>query len=207
MWHRFDKIAQQVFVHAQEEAERCGHRYVCTEHVLLALVRDRASISWRLAQSAGASPAVLRQEVRKHIVPETRAKHVEMQLTPRVKRVIDLALVEAARWQCKHVGSEHLLLALVLERNGLAGRMLAKHGITLEQMRREVAKLPMYATLLRPASHSPSSPNTLLRPAESSTQTPAQELLRTTSEPQNEMSMPRPENKPGLRWRLWQRRK
>jgi len=127
--------------YAQEEAQKFGEGYVSTEHLLLGLVREQDSVAARVLDKLGVSLQRVRGEVERQL-PRGDAKATqEMQLTPRAKRVIDLAYDEARTLNNNYIGTEHLLLGLIREGDGLAGRVLAKLGVDLEKARREVMAL------------------------------------------------------------------
>ncbi|HWP30314.1 MAG TPA: ATP-dependent Clp protease ATP-binding subunit [Fimbriimonadales bacterium] len=141
MWQRFTERARKVVFYAQEEAQRFGEGYVSTEHLLLGLVREQDSVAARVLEKLGVSLSKIRAEVEKQL-PRGEHKPVsEMTLTPRAKRVIDLAYEEARLLNNNYIGTEHLLLGLIREGDGLAGRVLAKLGVELERARREVMNL------------------------------------------------------------------
>ncbi len=126
---------------AQEEAQKFGEGYVSTEHLLLGLVRESDSVAARVLEKLGVSLNKIRTEVEKALPRGEGGKTQEMALTPRAKRVIDLAYDEARNLSNNYIGTEHLLLGLVREGDGLAGRILAKLGIELEKARAEVRAL------------------------------------------------------------------
>ncbi len=141
MWQRFTERARKVVFYAQEEAQKYGEGYVSTEHLLLGLVRESDSVAARVLESAGISLSRIKAEVEKQLPRgESRQSH-DMTLTPRAKRVIDLAYDEARNLNNNYIGTEHLLLGLIREADGLAGRVLAKLGVELDQIRREVMSL------------------------------------------------------------------
>jgi ATP-dependent Clp protease ATP-binding subunit ClpC len=130
-----------VVFYAQEEAQRFGEGYVSTEHLLLGLVRESDSVAARVLERLGVSLNKIRTEVEKQLPKSDSRTSQEMTLTPRAKRVIDLAYDEARNLNNNYIGTEHLLLGLIREGDGLAGRVLAKLGIELEKARREVMNL------------------------------------------------------------------
>lgn len=141
MWQRFTERARKVVFYAQEEAQKFGEGYVSTEHLLLGLVRESDSVAARVLEKMGIGLNRIKSEVERQL-PRGDAKPVqEMTLTPRAKRVIDLAYDEARNLNNNYIGTEHLLLGLIREGDGLAGRVLAKLGVELERARREVMSL------------------------------------------------------------------
>ncbi|MEI6915445.1 MAG: AAA family ATPase [Armatimonadota bacterium] len=141
MWQRFTERARRVVFFAQEEANRLGENYVSTEHLLLGLVRENDSVAARILDRLGVSLSRIRAEVERQVSRGDGRLGQDMQLTPRAKRVIDLAYDEARQLNNNYIGTEHLLLGLIREGDGLAGRVLQKLGVDLERTRREVLNL------------------------------------------------------------------
>src|SRR5438105_1951506 len=141
MWQRFTERARRVVFCAQEEAGRLGENYVSTEHLLLGLVRENDSVAARILDRLGVSLGRIRSEIERQVTRGDGRLGQDMQLTPRAKRVIDLAYDEARQLNNNYIGTEHLLLGLIREGEGLAGRVLAKLGVDLERTRREVMAL------------------------------------------------------------------
>ncbi len=141
MWQRFTERARKVVFYAQEEAQKFGEGYVSTEHLLLGLVRESDSVAARVLEKLGVSLNRIRSEVEKQLPRGDARPSQDMTLTPRAKRVIDLAYDEARNLNNNYIGTEHLLLGLIREGDGLAGRVLAKLGVELEKARREVMAL------------------------------------------------------------------
>ncbi|RYG31040.1 ATP-dependent Clp protease ATP-binding subunit ClpC, partial [bacterium] len=141
MWQRFTERARKVVFYAQEEAQKFGEGYVSTEHLLLGLVREADSVAARVLEKLGVSLGRIRAEVEKQLPRGDARPSQDMTLTPRAKRVIDLAYDEARNLNNNYIGTEHLLLGLIREGDGLAGRVLAKLGVELEKARREVMGL------------------------------------------------------------------
>ena len=141
MWQRFTERARKVVFYAQEEAQRFGEGYVSTEHLLLGLVRESDSVAARVLEKLNVSLNRIRAEVEKQLPRGDARPSQDMTLTPRAKRVIDLAYDEARNLNNNYIGTEHLLLGLIREGDGLAGRVLAKLGVELEKARREVMAL------------------------------------------------------------------
>ncbi|MCX7799163.1 MAG: ATP-dependent Clp protease ATP-binding subunit [Fimbriimonadales bacterium] len=141
MWQRFTERARKVVFYAQEEAQKFGEGYVSTEHLLLGLVREQDSVAARVLDKLGVSLSRIRTEVEKQLPRGDVRNNQEMSLTPRAKRVIDLAYDEARNLNNNYIGTEHLLLGLIREGDGLAGRVLSKLGVDLERARREVMNL------------------------------------------------------------------
>ncbi len=141
MWQRFTERARKVIFYAQEEAQRLGESQVSTEHLLLGLVRESDSVAARILERLGVSLQRIRNEVERYATRGEARSHQEMSLTPRAKRVIDLAYDEARQLNNNYIGTEHLLLGLIREGEGVAARILHRLGVDLEQARREVMNL------------------------------------------------------------------
>lgn len=140
MWNRFTAKARKVIFYSQEEVRKQGDARVSTEHVLLGLCREE-NVALAVLAKLGISPIRVRQELEARLKPSSSTLSPESTLDPRTKRVIDLAHDEAKRLGNDYIGTEHLLLGLVRERDGLAGRTLSKLGIKLKDVRREVQVL------------------------------------------------------------------
>ncbi len=171
MWQRFTERARKVVFYAQEEAQKFGEGYVSTEHLLLGLVRESDSVAARVLEKLGVSLSRIRAEVEKQLPRGDARPSQDMTLTPRAKRVIDLAYDEARNLNNNYIGTEHLLLGLIREGDGLAGRVLAKLGVELEKARREVMALQDNETQTKAGSGSRSA-----NPAGSGTNTKTQTL-------------------------------
>src|SRR4051812_8132160 len=156
MWQRFTERARKVVFYAQEEAQKFGEGYVSTEHLLLGLVRESDSVAARVLEKLGVSLNRIRVEVEKQLPRGDARPSQDMTLTPRAKRVIDLAYDEARNLNNNYIGTEHLLLGLIREGDGLAGRVLAKLGVELEKARREVMALQDTETQTKSGSRSAS---------------------------------------------------
>src|SRR5256885_9859372 len=138
MWQRFTERARRVVFFAQEEAARLGENYVGTEHVLLGLVRENDSVAARILDRLGVPLGRIRSDIEKQVTRGHSNLGQDMQLTPRAKRVIDLSYEEARQLNNNYIGTEHLLLGLIRDGDGLAGRVLVKLGADLGRARREV---------------------------------------------------------------------
>jgi ATP-dependent Clp protease ATP-binding subunit ClpC len=138
MWQRFTERARRVVFFAQEEAARLGENYVGTEHLLLGLVRENDSVAARILDRLGVPLSRIRSDIERQVTRGHGNLGQDMQLTPRAKRVIDLAYEEARQLNNNYIGTEHLLLGLIREGDGLAARVLVKLGADLERTRREV---------------------------------------------------------------------
>lgn len=142
MFGRFTERAQKVIVLAQDEARRLGHDYVGTEHLLLGLIREGGGIAAKALEGLGISHEAVKSEILKMIEPGTGRVSGEVGFTPRAKKVVlELAIEEARMLGHNYVGTEHLLLGLIREGEGVAARVLEGLGANLEKVREQVMKL------------------------------------------------------------------
>ena len=141
MPNKFDKFterARRVLTLAQEEARRFNHNYIGTEHILLGLVAEEEGVGARVLQNLGVQLSQVRQQVEFLIGQGESVTMGELRLTPRAKRVLRLATDEARRLRHHYIGTEHLLLGLVGEGEGIAARVLESLGVSLPGVREEV---------------------------------------------------------------------
>ena len=141
MWQRFSERAKAVIFYAQEEAGRLGENFVSTEHLLLGLLRDTENIACRLLVWMEIDPGAVRTAIEECLGNRNGRLGQEMQLTPRAKRVLNLAYEEARQLNNNYIGTEHLLLGLICEREGLAGRILEGMGVTLAQTQKQARRM------------------------------------------------------------------
>jgi ATP-dependent Clp protease ATP-binding subunit ClpA len=136
---RFNDRAKRVLALSQDEAIRFNHNYIGTEHLLLGLVREGEGVAARVLESLGVKLSSVRQAVEFTIGRGDSTKTpTEITLAPQVKKVIDLAVDEARKLGHSHVGTEHLLLGIVLESESPAAKILASFGVSLETVRQNV---------------------------------------------------------------------
>ncbi len=142
MFGRFTERAQQVLVLAQEEAKRLNHNFIGTEHLLLGLVREGSGIAARALQNMDVDLNRVRQEV-EQITPkgEKAISQQGISYTPRAKRVVELAIEESQNLGHNYVGTEHIMLGLLREGEGVAAQVLANMGLDLKRARKEVIQL------------------------------------------------------------------
>ena len=141
---RFDlltKRAQHVLALAQEEAQRFQHDYIGTEHLLLGLIREGEGVAAQVLSNLGIEVDQVRRAVEAIIGRGERVVLGELRLTPRSKKVIELALDEARRLNHRFIGTEHLLLGLIREGEGIAAGVLENLGLQLEQVRTETLRV------------------------------------------------------------------
>jgi ATP-dependent Clp protease ATP-binding subunit ClpC len=140
MFGRFTERAQKVLALAQEEASRLGHNGVGTEHILLGLVREGGGIAAKALMSLDLSSEKIQKEVEK-IIGRGQGGTSVMAYTPRAKKVIELSIDEARKLGHNYVGTEHILLGLIREGEGVAARVLANLGVSLNKARQQVLQL------------------------------------------------------------------
>ncbi len=144
MADRFDKFterARRVLTLAQEEAHRFNHNYIGTEHILLGLVREGDGVAAKVLANLGVELNKVRSAVEFIIGRGDRTVLGEIGLTPRAKKVIELAVDEARRLNHNYIGTEHLLLGLVREGEGIAAGVLESLGVNLERVRAETTRI------------------------------------------------------------------
>jgi uncharacterized damage-inducible protein DinB len=137
-FEKFTQRARKTLQLAQEEAQRFNHNYIGTEHILLGLVREGDGVAARVLNNLGIELNKVRSAVETIIGRGDRMVMGEIGLTPRAKRVIEFAVDEARRLNHHYIGTEHLLLGLVREGEGIAAGVLESLGVTLERVRAEV---------------------------------------------------------------------
>ena len=141
MFERFTEKAIKVIMLAQEEARRLGHNFVGTEQVLLGLIGEGTGIAAKTLKSMGVNLKDARIEVEKIIGRGSGFVAVEIPFTPRAKRVLELSWDEARQLGHNYIGTEHLLLGLIREGEGVAARVLENLGVDLNKIRSNVVKM------------------------------------------------------------------
>ncbi len=144
--NRFDQFterARRVLTTAQEEATALNHNYIGTEHILLGLLRDSDGLAARALTAFGVNADEMRSTLVQTIGRGPTQVSGEIGLTPRSKKAIEFAIEEGRRMNHSYVGTEHILLGLLREGDGVAARMLGAKGVSLDQARSEVLKLLM----------------------------------------------------------------
>ncbi|ADU28378.1 ATP-dependent protease ATP-binding subunit ClpC [Evansella cellulosilytica] len=140
MFGRFTERAQKVLALAQEEAMRLGHNNIGTEHILLGLVREGEGIAAKALVALGLSPEKIQTEV-ENLIGKGEEKTKQIHYTPRAKKVIELSMDEARKLGHSYVGTEHILLGLIREGEGVAARVLNNVGVSLNKARQQVLQL------------------------------------------------------------------
>jgi ATP-dependent Clp protease ATP-binding subunit ClpC len=157
MWRRFTERARRVVFCSQKEAERLGHREFDTQHHLHddakraaeedvwppapSVWRGKDSVAIRVLKEMKIDLGVLRAQAEQQSLPGSDTLNKDMELTAASKRVIDLTYKEAQRLKNNYIGTEHLLLGLIAEEQGIAGQFFVLHGVSLEGTRRAVTRL------------------------------------------------------------------
>lgn len=142
MFNRFTERARKVILLAKEEAKRFNHDYIGTEHILLGLVREGEGVAAAVLASFGLTPDKIRIEVEKLVQPgPTTVISGDLPFTPKAKKVMELATEEARALGHNYIGTEHLLLGLIREGEGVASQVLMNLGLELERVRGEVMNL------------------------------------------------------------------
>jgi excisionase family DNA binding protein len=137
----FTKQAHNVFALAQEEAQRFQHNYIGTEHLLLGLIGERDGLASQILSNLEVEAAPVRDAVLSIIGHGKQTVHGELALTPRTKKVIELALEDAQGLGDRLIGTEHLLLGLLREGGGIAAGVLENCGLNLQQVRTETLRM------------------------------------------------------------------
>jgi ATP-dependent Clp protease ATP-binding subunit ClpC len=141
MFERFSDRARRVVVAAQQEARALGHDYIGTEHLLLGLISEGGGVAAKALESLGIDGEGLRERVVAIVGTGQHTITTHIPFTPRAKQVLRLSLGEALRFGHNYIGTEHVLLGLIQEKDGVAGQVLADAGADLERVRAEVVRL------------------------------------------------------------------
>ena len=141
MFERFTDRARRVVVLAQEEARALNHNYIGTEHILLGLIREGEGVAAKALESMGISREAVRSEVEDILGKGSQPPSGYIPFTPRAKKVLELSLREALQLGHKYIGTEHILLGLIREGEGVAAQVLVKLGADLPRVRQQVIQL------------------------------------------------------------------
>jgi ATP-dependent Clp protease ATP-binding subunit ClpC len=141
MFERFTDRARRVVVLAQEEARMLNHNYIGTEHILLGLIHEGEGVAAKALESLGISLEAVRSQVEEIIGQGQQAPSGHIPFTPRAKKVLELSLREALQLGHNYIGTEHILLGLIREGEGIAAQVLVKLGADLGRVRQQVIQL------------------------------------------------------------------
>ncbi len=141
MFERFTDRARRVVVLAQEEARMLSHNYIGTEHILLGLIHEGEGVAAKALESLGISLEAVRAQVEEIIGQGQQAPSGHIPFTPRAKKVLELSLREALQLGHNYIGTEHILLGLIREGEGVAAQVLVKLGADLGRVRQQVIQL------------------------------------------------------------------
>ncbi len=141
MFERFTDRARRVVVLAQEEARLLNHNYIGTEHILLGLIHEGEGVAAKALESLGISLEAVRSQVEEIIGQGSQSPSGHIPFTPRAKKVLELSLREALQLGHNYIGTEHILLGLIREGEGVAAQVLVKLGADLSRVRQQVIQL------------------------------------------------------------------
>jgi ATP-dependent Clp protease ATP-binding subunit ClpC len=141
VFERFTDPARRVVVFAQEEARMLNHNYIGTEHILLGLIHEGEGVAAKALESLNISLEAVRQQVEEIIGQGQAAPTGHIPFTPRAKKVLELSLREALQLGHNYIGTEHILLGLIREGEGVAAQVLQKLGADLNRVRQTVIQL------------------------------------------------------------------
>ena len=142
MFERFTERARKVMALANQEAQRFNHEYIGTEHILLGLIKEGSGVGANVLRNLGVDLPKVRMEIEKLVKPGPDMVTMgKLPQTPRAKKVVEYAIEEARNLSHNYVGTEHLLLGLLREHDGVAAQVLMNLGLKLEEVRAEVLTL------------------------------------------------------------------
>src|ERR1700685_636014 len=141
MFERFTDRARRVVVLAQDEARMLNHNYIGTEHILLGLIRESEGVAAKARESLGISLDAVRQQVEEIIGQGQQPPSGHIPFTKRAKKVLEMSLLESVQLGQNYIGTEHILLGLIREGDGVAAQVLVKLGADLNRVRQQVIQL------------------------------------------------------------------
>src|SRR3979411_3123653 len=141
MFERFTDRARRVVVLAQEEARMLNHNYIGTEHILLGLIHEGEGVAAKSLESLGISLEGVRSQVEEIIGPGPQEPSGQIPFPPRATKVLELSLREALQLGHNYIGTEHILLGLIREGEGVAAQVLVKLGADPSRIRQQVIQL------------------------------------------------------------------
>ncbi len=177
-WERFTQRARRVLSLAQEEAERLNHSYIGSEHVLIGLLQEDGGVAGRVLRELGLDAVHVQAMVeRMSGGPGTRTPFTKTELSPSTKRILELAVEEARRMGQHYISTEHLLLGLARQNEGLAMDVLRKFGISAEQIRRQTRRMLKESPVS--TTEKPSTPSRKKSSSKEKSKTPMVDQLAT----------------------------
>lgn len=141
MFERFTDRGRLVVIKAQEEARRLNHDYIGTEHLLLGLIREGEGVAAKSLESLGIPLEGLRSQVEEAIGRGTEVPPSKIPFTPRTKKVLELSVREAEQFGHTYTGTEHILLGLLREGDGVAAQVLVEEGAELTRVHQQIVDL------------------------------------------------------------------
>ena len=141
MFERFTDRGRRIVVLAQEEARRLDHNFIGTEHILLGIAREGQGVAVKALESLGISLEAVRLQTEEIIGHGQYASQDHIPFTPRAKKVLELSLRESLQLGHTHIGTEHILLGLIREGDGVAAQVLVKLGADRNRVRQQVTQL------------------------------------------------------------------
>ncbi|GAB4551737.1 MAG: ATP-dependent Clp protease ATP-binding subunit [Anaerolineae bacterium] len=176
---RFTQRARRVFSLAQEEAERLQHSYIGTEHLLLGLMREEGGVASRVLRDLGVEQRKVEELVERMTRAGTRPPNARLDLSPGTRKVLELAVEEARRMGHHYIGTEHLLLGLVRQEEGVAIEVLKKLGIKPDDIRKQTRRVLQESPVQPPNKPATPSSPTASPSAASSTPAPRRQSVKT----------------------------
>jgi ATP-dependent Clp protease ATP-binding subunit ClpC len=171
MYERFSDYAKEVMYLANQEAQRFNHEYIGTEHILLGLIEESKGVAAKVFKNLNVNLSKVRLEVEKLVQSGPNMVTMgSLPQTPRAKKVIEYAIEEAHGFKHNYIGTEHILLGLLREMEGVAAQVLMNLSLKLEEVREEILRLSGE----KPNTLSPEQPEPELAPAEEEIEAPAQ---------------------------------
>src|SRR5690625_5633525 len=141
MFERFTDRARRVVVLAQDEARLLNHNYIGTEHILLGLIHEAEGVGAKALEALGVTLDAVREQVRDIIGEGNQTPSGHIPFTPRAQKVLELSLREALQLGHNYIGTDHILLGLIREGEGVAAQVLVKLGADLTRVRQQVIQL------------------------------------------------------------------
>ena len=141
MFERFTDRARRVVVYAQDEARELDHNFIGTEHILLGLVHEGEGVGVKALESLGISLETVRQRVEEIVGHGQHASTGHIPFTPQAKKVLEQSLVESRHLGHPYIGTEHILVGLIRQGDGVAAQVLTALGADLDRVRQEVIRL------------------------------------------------------------------